>query len=186
MTTDTETLSAPRLVATRRHDKLGVTLSDGTWIEVDPIPPGYCPHGKYVGGCGIDWMCGPCEMGDGDPTAEYYQWQISSHTAGFIEQTNLGMLALKLNPKFAASFTATVAGKIRIHAQQIAYARRNLGECERLSAGPDDDQWWSRAQELVTNLAHAQGFFDADHEDRPYTEQDEIHEYGYVPEGGEI
>lgn len=22
---------------------------------------GYCPHGVYVGGCGIDWMCGACE-----------------------------------------------------------------------------------------------------------------------------
>lgn len=25
---------------------------------------GYCFHGKYVGGCGIDWMCGWCESGD--------------------------------------------------------------------------------------------------------------------------
>lgn len=23
----------------------------------------YCPHGVYVGGCGIDWMCHDCEMG---------------------------------------------------------------------------------------------------------------------------
>ncbi len=22
---------------------------------------GYCRHGAYVGGCGIDWMCGTCE-----------------------------------------------------------------------------------------------------------------------------
>ena len=28
---------------------------------------GYCIHGVYVGGCGIDWMCGNCEMG-------YDQW----------------------------------------------------------------------------------------------------------------
>ena len=21
----------------------------------------YCPHGVYVGGCGIDYMCGICE-----------------------------------------------------------------------------------------------------------------------------
>lgn len=25
---------------------------------------GYCPHGVYVGGCGIDWMCGRCESGE--------------------------------------------------------------------------------------------------------------------------
>lgn len=27
---------------------------------------GYCPHGTYVGGCGIDWMCHACEMGYSD------------------------------------------------------------------------------------------------------------------------
>lgn len=24
---------------------------------------GYCVHGTYVGGCGVDWMCGACESG---------------------------------------------------------------------------------------------------------------------------
>lgn len=24
---------------------------------------GYCEHGTYVGGCGIDWMCSDCELG---------------------------------------------------------------------------------------------------------------------------
>jgi len=23
-----------------------------------------CKHGTYVGGCGIDWMCGRCEVGE--------------------------------------------------------------------------------------------------------------------------
>ncbi len=27
-------------------------------------PGDVCIHGKYTGGCGIDWMCGPCEMGE--------------------------------------------------------------------------------------------------------------------------
>jgi hypothetical protein len=26
----------------------------------------YCPHGTYVGGCGIDWMCHYCESGYSD------------------------------------------------------------------------------------------------------------------------
>lgn len=25
---------------------------------------GHCVHGVYVGGCGIDWMCGICESGE--------------------------------------------------------------------------------------------------------------------------
>ena len=28
----------------------------------------YCKHGNYVGGCGIDWMCHLCEMGDEPPS----------------------------------------------------------------------------------------------------------------------
>jgi hypothetical protein len=27
-------------------------------------PGDICKHGKYTGGSGIDWMCGPCEMGE--------------------------------------------------------------------------------------------------------------------------
>jgi len=27
---------------------------------------GYCEHGVYVGGCGIDYICGQCESGEGD------------------------------------------------------------------------------------------------------------------------
>lgn len=26
-------------------------------------PDGYCEHGTYVGGCGIDWLCQWCEDG---------------------------------------------------------------------------------------------------------------------------
>lgn len=28
------------------------------------VGEGRCRHGVYVGGCGIDWMCGACEMDD--------------------------------------------------------------------------------------------------------------------------
>ena len=31
---------------------------------------GYCKHGVYVGGCGIDWMCGICESGITDEEYE--------------------------------------------------------------------------------------------------------------------
>lgn len=34
-------------------------------ITVDLSDDNHCVHGAYVGGCGIDWMCGRCEMGDG-------------------------------------------------------------------------------------------------------------------------
>lgn len=34
-------------------------------LAYDQLPnEGYCFHGTYVGGCGIDWMCGYCESGE--------------------------------------------------------------------------------------------------------------------------
>lgn len=31
------------------------------WGHRSSNEDGYCRHGAYVGGCGIDWMCGTCE-----------------------------------------------------------------------------------------------------------------------------
>jgi hypothetical protein len=44
----------------------------------------YCVHGKYVGGCGADYMCGECEMGE-EPTAE----QIAEHEKAIKEYSQL-------------------------------------------------------------------------------------------------
>jgi len=30
----------------------------------DGFAEGFCVHSTYVGGCGIDWMCGVCESGE--------------------------------------------------------------------------------------------------------------------------
>lgn len=43
-----------------------VTNIDGTYVAHNPHD--HCRHGAYVGGCGIDFMCHACEMGDPDPT----------------------------------------------------------------------------------------------------------------------
>lgn len=47
-----------------------------TGEEVDLDPRGYCKHGVYVGGCGADYMCGHCEMGE-DTLAYYDVAQVS-------------------------------------------------------------------------------------------------------------
>lgn len=41
-------------------------------------PDGYCEHGEYVGGCGVDWMCGLCE--DGISAAEATRIQTEQRT----------------------------------------------------------------------------------------------------------
>jgi hypothetical protein len=43
-----------------------VAMADDRDDSNDPefrAPDGYCEHGVYVGGSGIDWMCGYCEDG---------------------------------------------------------------------------------------------------------------------------
>ena len=42
-------------------------------------PAGYCEHGKYVGGCGIDWMCGWCEDGVSAAEAERISRDSRTH-----------------------------------------------------------------------------------------------------------
>jgi len=61
-------------------------LSDAACDECRPLfsllyPQGWstypgdvCEHGTYVGGCGVDWLCGPCEFGDdAQPSV---RWQL--------------------------------------------------------------------------------------------------------------
>ena len=50
----------------------GVVFCAGhKWLYEQEYPQGWesypgdiCPHGVYVGGCGIDWMCPHCESGE--------------------------------------------------------------------------------------------------------------------------
>jgi len=39
---------------------------------------GYCEHGRYVGGCGVDWMCQWCE--DGISAKEVAEIYSARHT----------------------------------------------------------------------------------------------------------
>lgn len=44
-------------------DALAMILCHDQGERDRQAPEGYCRHGKYVGGCGVDWMCGACEDG---------------------------------------------------------------------------------------------------------------------------
>lgn len=188
MTTDTNT-SPGRFVATRRGDVLGITIPSGEFVAVEPIPPGYCPHGKYVGGCGIDWMCGACEMGDDAPdlTDDDFARMIAAQVKLVHKNSKLALDVLdgdepteNLIPFFNLMHEQNAHAVETMKSLRAARSKR-----AKLATGPDDDRWWDRAVSMVTNLAYDQGMFDDDG-DRAYTETDEIHEYGYVPEGGEI
>lgn len=46
------------------------------WGHKSSNEDGYCRHGTYVGGCGIDWMCGICENYSLDEEIEVHREQI--------------------------------------------------------------------------------------------------------------
>lgn len=55
-------MALPRMIAKRAIEiKNELNAFDIEYWSSDH--DGYCKHGTYVGGCGIDWMCGPCESG---------------------------------------------------------------------------------------------------------------------------
>lgn len=43
---------------------LGMILVHDQGERDDAAPEGHCRHGVYVGGCGVDWMCGACESSE--------------------------------------------------------------------------------------------------------------------------
>lgn len=45
------------------EEALGMILVHDQGERDAAAPEGHCRHGVYVGGCGIDWMCGACEDG---------------------------------------------------------------------------------------------------------------------------
>lgn len=57
-------------------------------------PNGYCPHGTYVGGCGIDWMCQWCE--DGISLAEAKRIVSAEKTRAVRERADRAARALSL------------------------------------------------------------------------------------------
>lgn len=93
---------------------------------------GRCPHGVYVGGCGIDWMCGICES---DVTwAEYirgerYQASVDWRAAYHARKGGIHFNKCKRHNLFYwANFRLCVW-----HLRRIAPTR--MGECE---------SWWEK------------------------------------------
>jgi hypothetical protein len=74
---------------------------------------GYCEHGKYVGGCGIDWMCGYCEDGiswEDFQAIEHYHI-ISKNCKGEGHMFDLLMRSLwEHHPAYRQAILAALAG----------------------------------------------------------------------------
>ena len=98
---------------------------------------GYCKHGTYVGGCGIDWMCGSCESGDPDITPAEIRACITSELA------NLELVTL-IYEDIAVSypqFVGSIPELTQRERASIASWRRALTEALRWARHENDDDW---------------------------------------------
>ena len=96
----------------------------------------YCPHGVYVGGCGIDWMCGECESGEDAPTLNEtldYIASIYSRTAKRAQR------ALTIFDPTAVSIFLPYLWSGA--AKEIAAQQALANEIREWTADPDDSDW---------------------------------------------
>jgi len=124
----------------------------------------YCKHGVYVGGCGIDWMCHACEMGDVEPTPNEAAARMVELFGRYISRrTELLMLIASTKADNASGDTAnldSLAGRILNGDQTLLGSHNNLANfhsavstwqeaCE-WAEGPDDNDWLARRHRILT------------------------------------
>lgn len=131
-----------------------------------------CKHGSYVGGCGIDWMCHACEMGYPDPTIDETIRRIVDTIEVRQEwQTTCREIGIEFDPFSSIVYPTT---------RRLHLLVAELAEIRQWATSDTDDDWMARRHrheleleremdETITALHH-------------YTETDEVHEYGYVPD----
>jgi hypothetical protein len=81
----------------------------------EDVPDGYCVHGTYVGGCGIDWMCGHCEMDEFD-YAEQDMGTVHVHCVnaetGKVIEWNDQWQRIELAEETAKNWEKTLSGHV--------------------------------------------------------------------------
>lgn len=121
-----------------------VTNVDGTYVATNPHD--HCRHGVYVGGCGYDFTCHACEMGDPDLTLRQAQTIVDS-------------AAREMWAFWDAMMAATAGDPLDLHdeleaimdngdlpvTRALARAVRQRDAIASVATGPDDDQYLVRA-----------------------------------------
>lgn len=133
----------------------------------------HCKHGTYVGGCGIDWMCHACEMGDPDPTILDEQQHMAR------EVGHLLRIAFELLPKFWNGDLAAYLAQE--HLRNIKSSAAFLAEIREWAESDTDDDWMRRRHDHFIQEEWEEEQANPPEPRTHYTEIDEIHEYGYVP-----
>lgn len=107
----------------------------------------YCPHGTYTGGCGIDYLCHACELGDEEITAaEQAEYVRKIYSRRFDSKfCVLSLIPLSLAspqaPRLPGALCQTIKGALNELAREQAF----LDEIRRYSEHENDRQWiWRR------------------------------------------
>lgn len=138
----------------------------------------YCKHDVYVGGCGTDWMCMACEMGDVEPTpTEAADRMVEMFERYTNRRSELLMLIAATKAADTSGDTAhldSLAGRI-LNGDQSLLGTDNYASFHRAvnswmeacewAEGPDDNDWLARRHRIITEqeMAYREGWDTADH-----------------------
>lgn len=122
----------------------------------------YCIHGHYVGGCGADYMCFSCEMGDEAPTVNDLRYDKLRAARNFVDR-------LAFSAQMAFKLVAVAPGAIEyirhnlvedFEKMQRAQNRIDMDIAEVLTYtdDPDDADWiYARNAERIREWDEANG-----------------------------
>lgn len=132
---------------------------DGTYIAHDPAE--HCRHGVYTGGCGYDFMCHACEMGDPDPTPR----ELAATVQAIAEEiwTFWDQLTANTREMFAGTdepdglwADLEEAFDSNRMAGDLRRAVQHRDSVLRLANGPDDDDYLRRIHNEAMDRYNAQ------------------------------
>lgn len=107
----------------------------------------YCKHGTYVGGCGYDYMCGACEMGDPDPTPRQLLDLVVYEADKLARQrAEIEASLATYTPEDAAVARVALSSEFFVDYQTKPFHRalRHFENIFKLATHLDDDQWLNR------------------------------------------
>lgn len=104
----------------------------------------YCPHGKYTGGSGVDYLCHACELGDAEPSpAEQRAYMRRVYSRNFERLPDL--IALALSRPGGALVVPAVQMIVERGLVELARERAALDMILKYARDENDTQWiWKR------------------------------------------
>jgi hypothetical protein len=109
----------------------------------------YCIHGVYVGGCGVDYMCGACEDGYTGPTLRECREYARRIYVDVARRCALGHFAGSERARLVVSGIYWEEA-----ARKLAANAREMREIARWATDEDDREWIYRRWESEA-AAHA-------------------------------